>query len=312
VIGHVSTSMSTSRSTSAPAACHICGSTQVRRHCTKQEAEYYLCSSCGLIFQYPPPDRVSMVAYVDAEYESGVYRDYVEARDMKLAHFQHRMQSMAPVLKRGRLLDIGCSCGYFMEVAASAGYEVNGVEFSTVAIQAAQPAIRDRIIRGTLDDIPADQEGTFDVVTAFDLIEHVDGPEAFLRKAARMLTPGGSIAISTPDAEHFLRYVMGARWPMLQPMQHLSIFSRKALALVLESAGFTDIQISTAHKTITMFYLANQLRALSTVVCAGMHGVMRLLPGKTIHRYRQVNIGELFATAKLRNGAGTGDSQKCR
>jgi len=47
-------------------------------------------------------------------------------------------------------------------------------------------------------------------------------------------------------------------------------------------------------------------------VCAGMHVVMRLLPGKTMHRYRQVNIGELFATATLRSGAETGDSQKCR
>ena len=101
------------------------------------------------------------------------------------------------------------------------------MEFSPNAIAAARPDIRSRIFEGSLENLPDD--GLFDVVSAFDLIEHVPDPRAFLRGCASQLKPGGVMLISTPDTGHFLRHLMRSRWPMLQPMQHLHLFSRQAL-----------------------------------------------------------------------------------
>src|SRR5581483_1544562 len=97
-------------------------------------ATYYICPDCGVIFQHPTPPPASMVSYADAEYEHGLYREYVDAREMKLDHFRHRLKQLSSRIRKGRLLDVGCACGYFMEVGASAGFDVYGLEFSKAAI----------------------------------------------------------------------------------------------------------------------------------------------------------------------------------
>ena len=113
--------------------CVICGN-RADDYCTKDSASYLICRGCGLIFQHPLPTRESMVAWADTEYASGAYRDYVESRPMKIRHFEDRLNDLGDTVKPGRLLDVGCSCGYFLEVAAGRGFDVYGVEFSSNAI----------------------------------------------------------------------------------------------------------------------------------------------------------------------------------
>ena len=276
--------------------CTICSSTRPRLLCRKDAAAYHTCPDCRAIFQHPPPPAGAMISYADTEYEQGVYRDYVKAREMKMEHFGRRLQLILPRVKRGRLLDIGCSCGYFMQVAAQSGFEVEGLEFSRVAIAAADPAVRPHILCSSVDAFNGN--GSYDLITAFDLIEHVPQPKEFLKKVRQLLAPEGYLAMSTPDSEHFLRYVMGVYWPMLQPMQHLTIFSRRAMRLALEEAGFADISFERATKTISYDYLADQLRALTPALHDGMHLVGRCLPVRTRRKYRDVNIGEFIALAK--------------
>ncbi len=241
--------------------CTICSSTRPHLLCRKNGAGYYCCPECRVIFQHPAPPPDAMISYADTEYEGGVYREYVEAREMKLEHFRRRLERLLSRVNRGRLLDIGCSCGYFMEVAAASGFEVEGLEFSRAAIAAADPSIRPRIYCSSVDEFESSQ--SYDLITAFDLIEHVPQPKDFLRKVRRLLAPGGWLAMATPDAGHSLRYLMGSSWPMLQPMQHLTIFSRRAMRLALEEAGFSEISFEVATKTVSYEYLTEQVRPLT-------------------------------------------------
>jgi len=237
-----------------------------------------------------------MVAWADEEYSSGAYRDYVGARTMKLRHFEDRLTYLGGRVKPGRLLDVGCSCGYFMEVAALRGFDVRGVEFSRNAIAAASPSVRDRIFEGRLADMPV--QGLFDVVSAFDLIEHVPDPRGLLRQCASLLKPGGTLLISTPDTEHYLRYVMRSRWPMLQPMQHLFLFSRQALTTALQAEGFEDVSVDTAFKTLSVDYLINQIAPLNPLISALLGALTRAVPASTLRKYRRFNIGEILAVAR--------------
>ena len=278
--------------------CTICGNARSRFLCRKDDADYYFCPECRVIVQHPPPEPHAMVSYADAEYEKGgLYREYVEAREMKLEHFRRRLERLLPRVSRGRLLDIGCSCGYFMEVAAASGFQVEGLEFSRAAIAAADPEIRLHIVCSSVDEFESSR--TYDLVTAFDLIEHVPQPKEFLRKVHRLLAPGGWLAMTTPDAGHFLRYVMGSSWPMLQPMQHLTIFSRQAMRLALQEAGFSEISFEPTTKTISYEYLTDQLRVLTPDLHKGMRIAGRILPARTRRKYRQVNIGEFMVMARV-------------
>ena len=282
--------------TNGTAICPICKTTDVHFYCRKDSADYHGCASCGLIYQSPIPTRASMVAYADAEYEAGAYREYVAARTMKIRHFEDRMGQLQGRIPRGRLLDVGCSCGYFMEVAASQGFDVRGVEFSKSAIAAASPHIRERIVHGSLEDLAAEER--FDLISAFDLIEHVPDPAAFLAQCRARLAPNGMLVVSTPDTGHVLRPLMRSRWPMLQPMQHLHLFSARALTQTLEAAGFTDVVVGTAYKTLSFEYLFDQISTLNPLLSTTLGAFGRLVPSSVLKKYRRINIGEILATAR--------------
>jgi hypothetical protein len=114
--------------------------------------------------------------------------------------------------------------------------------------------------------------------------------------------------MTTPDAGHFLRYLMRSSWPMLQPMQHLTIFSRRAMRFALEEAEFRDISFDRATKTISYDYLTDQLRTLTPALHIGLRLAGRCLPARTRRRYHHINIGELMVLAKR---ASTQDANPC-
>lgn len=234
--------------------------------------------------------------YAEAEYQGGLYSDYVRAREMKLEHFRQRLDRIGPDLRPGRLLDIGCSCGYFMELAQAAGYAVQGLEFSRAAIAAAADTVRPNIHCARVEEL-ADAGERFDLITAFDIIEHLNDPLALLSQARRLLAPKARLVISTPDAGHWLRPIMGSRWPMLQPMQHVSLFSGPALKLALASTGFGEITVEPAYKVLSWDYLVGQLRTLNPTVHAMAVLGTSVLPKSVATRWRAVNIGEILAIA---------------
>src|SRR5262245_4303355 len=103
-------------------ACPICAA-RARFYCRKETARYFRCSACGTIFQHPMPTAAAMAAYVNQEYADGAYGAYVRARDLKLLTFRRRSRQIAAHRAGGRLLDVGCACGYFVEAAVEAGFD---------------------------------------------------------------------------------------------------------------------------------------------------------------------------------------------
>jgi len=269
-----------------------------RPYCRKDGATYYLEPASGTIFQTEMPSVDAMNQYADDEYSSGVYREYAKSRDLKIATARPRLAAIRQRTKGTRLLDVGCATGFFMEAAAEEGFDVRGVEFSTVAISLARPDIRERIVRGDVNELLSREAEQFDVVTAFDIIEHVQNPANFLNELREILKPGGVLAISSPDTGHVLRYLMGSRWPMLQPMQHTVLFSRRGIAALLERCGFQDVQVQTAHKVLTMGYLAEQLTATNPGLNRTYQALNWIIPGPLRRRPLAVNIGEFVAYAR--------------
>ena len=282
--------------------CMICRSEVIERHCLKPPATYYRCRGCSFIFQHPAPAPEDFHAYADSEYETGMYREYVLAKPMKLEHFRRRLKAIQAHVPKGRLLDVGCSSGFFLEVAAEAGYDVQGLEFSKNAIAGAAPHIQPLITKARVDEIACEREGSYDVITAFDIIEHLDQPLVFLTQARRLLRRDGRLVLSTPDAGHWLRYVMGARWPMLQPMQHISLFSGNALLLALTNTRFRPTVLCPAHKVLSWEYLIGQVSALNPLLHSALTLATRVIPRRSMRAWRDINIGELLAVAAKVDG----------
>jgi len=279
-----------------PPVCIVCGSL-TRPYCVKDAAQYLRCPHCGLMFQHPLPTLQEMIDYADAQYADGLYTDYMQARDLKYATFRRRLRVIEPLAKGKRLLDVGSSCGFLIDVALEGGYDAYGVEFSAVAIAAASPQARPRITRGDVNTLETGSQASYDVVSAYDILEHTREPFAFLDSLRELLVPGGLLTITTPNTAHFLRYLMRSRWPMLQPFQHTYLFSPRSLRLALEKTGFRDIQIAPASKVLTPDYLAGQLRTLNPVFSRLYKIFASVLPGKLRTLPIPFNIGEIWASA---------------
>src|SRR6185436_19319977 len=124
-----------------------------RPYCRKDNAQYYLEPTSGTIFQAEMPSVGAMNKYADNEYSSGAYQEYAKSRDLKIATARPRLAQIKRRVPGTRLLDVGCATGFFMEAAADEGFDVRGVEFSTVAISLARPDIRGRIVRGDVNEL---------------------------------------------------------------------------------------------------------------------------------------------------------------
>jgi 2-polyprenyl-3-methyl-5-hydroxy-6-metoxy-1,4-benzoquinol methylase len=280
-------------------------------YCTRGHATYYIEPTSAIIFQHDLPPILEMMEYANTEYSAGAYKNYASARELKIATALPRLEAIKKVALGNRLLDVGCATGFFLEAAAEQGFDVTGVEFSTVAISLARPDIRERIVCGDVNALSNQESAKFDVVSALDIVEHVQDPGKFLSEIREILRPGGILALSTPDTGHYLRYVMASRWPMLQPMQHTFLFSRRGLKALLESCGYVEVMVETAHKVLTVSYLAEQLAATNPTMHSAYRAVWRFIPPLLRDRPFAVNIGEMFVCARKPLTA-TGDGATLR
>lgn len=266
-------------------------------YCQKQNADYFINQKNGVIFLGTMPPVCSMMEYANEHYEKGVYQDYLKAKDLKILTATIRLKQIAKYQPGRKVLDIGCSAGFFLETAEQHGYDIQGIEFSSVAIQSAASHIRDKLIQGDVHQELGRWQNNVDWVSAFDLIEHMHNPVQFISNVKKILKDGGLLVMSTPDTGHFLRRLMGSRWPMLQPLQHTVLFSRKAMKEMLVREGFSNIKIETTYKYLTFDYLAQQLRETNKIIGTLMRWMLKIIPKKIAKYPFRVNIGEFIVFA---------------
>jgi 2-polyprenyl-3-methyl-5-hydroxy-6-metoxy-1,4-benzoquinol methylase len=245
-----------------------------------------------------------MMDYANAEYSNGLYREYLEANDLKYATFEYRLNKVIEAFKKQnpsgaspRILDVGCSNGRFIEVAIRNGIDAWGLELSENAIAAAAPTTRGRIYRGDANNIESLGMEKSDIITAFDLVEHLFDPFSFLNNLRKMVTENGLIVITTPDASSLLRLLMGKNWPMLQPFQHTILLSRKASKMLLQKTNYTNVLVDGTKKVFTLDYLFNQLRGPSPSLYQTYNRFNKILPRFMRENKIQVNIGEMMLVA---------------
>lgn len=281
-----------------PPECLICRKEVGSFYCFKHPSCYFRCPRCGSIFQHPLPSIREMIDYANQEYLDGGYKEYVQASDLKLATFRDRIRNICHRAQGKRLLDVGCACGYFIDIALQEGFDAYGIEFSAQAMAAASPQARTRIIHADVNQLSSTRRDWYDVVAAFDIVEHTLDPVDFLIDLKNMLRRGGMLVMTTPDTGHFLRPMMGRRWPMLQPFQHTFLFSRASLRLALEKAGYAEIELMPARKILTPDYLVQQIKIYNPLIARLYYFFSTVLPNGLRKMPLRVNIGEIMAFAR--------------
>lgn len=210
--------------------CNICGNDRSSVLITKDGCDIYQCAMCGLAFTHPQPQSL------DEQYDSSYFDLYRRRREFRLKRGDKRLRRIELLSEPGRLLDIGCSLGYFVEAANARGWQASGVEISPYAAEEAHSLGLD-VLSGILENANY-PDGAFDCVTMWDVLEHVPDPTEHMLEVRRVLAPGGLVAIGTPNLAHVAFRRKKERWRHLKPREHIFYFQRGSICRLLQKTGF--------------------------------------------------------------------------
>ena len=228
-------------------ACNVCDRQAPALLYRKDGFAIVRCAGCGLVYTGDDPAQIDFAQlYGDAYYTGGsdqVFADYLGQERARRASARRKLWGLRLRKPSGGLLDVGCAAGFFMAEARQ-HYQVCGVELSEFSSRHAREKLQLDVRTGTLQEaqLPPDH---FDVVTLWDVIEHVPDPVAVLADAARVLKPGGLLVLTTGDVESRQARRKGADWSLMTPPWHLYFFSRATMAAAGRRAGLRRIACSS-------------------------------------------------------------------
>ncbi len=255
--------------------CGLCGSRQSEPYLKRKdlslflEGEFHLvrCLNCGLVYLNPRPANSSISEIYPDAYDQ--YTPLLQDEHSPLKKWERLYglrKRMRPILKRkksGRLLDVGCATGDFLEAAQITGdWDLYGVEISPYASAYARSRLGLPVETGSVEAL-AYPDGFFDVVTLWNVIEHLPDLAGSLNSIHRLLKPDGILVFNTPNLDSLDAKFFGQYWIGYELPRHFYIFSRKTLRQALLKTGFEilDSRCQYGSHALAMSSLRFFLRA---------------------------------------------------
>jgi SAM-dependent methyltransferase len=251
--------------------CALCGKDEAETVYLGQDRAYdrpgrfpiVRCRNCGLIYLNPRPTPQAMGYYYPTDYEP--YRKAPEEARFKIQQLHQRLKlrnrclAVIRLRKQGRLLDVGCATGTFLaEVKRYGNWQVFGVEPNQRAARYAGEQLGLDVFHGWLHEANfADNQ--FDIVTMWDVLEHVHDPRRTLTEIYRLLKPGGALICSVPNLDSVDARLFGRFWIGLDAPRHLYVYSRHTLAAMLRTAGLQPQRFFCFYGRYTAFALSLRL-----------------------------------------------------
>lgn len=219
------------------------------------------CDSCGL---YQTDLKKEYESFVKAFYGKGYFTGdptrgaYTSYRKDKPYITKNMHRFLAEVKKHkpaGKLLDAGCAYGYFIELALANGYDAYGFDPSHHAVGEARKIVgSDRVKEGTIGGVRYNGE-LFDVITLFDVFEHLSDPKKDMQKLMKLLAPDGILVIATGDTDSIMAKTLKRRWTFFNPPQHLFFFNQKNLTRFLRDIHMKPVHWFRIGKWLSLEYV---------------------------------------------------------
>lgn len=201
------------------------------------------CNTCVAAWQWPfHRTTEESAAEFDTAYTAQIEESYFDpSKRAAIGKLQQQFISKYSV-NPGKLLDVGCGDGCFANIMASHGWDVTGLDpalpLSTTHSNQLDAA---KLIRGTFSDLPDDK--FYDVITLWDVVEHVENPLALITEVASRLAPGGLLVVETGNYQSEGRITAGERWWNYQ-LDHRWYLAPPQLKQMMAHAGLSDFHLA--------------------------------------------------------------------
>jgi len=190
----------------------------------------------------------------DRDYYEGNRSNYESPKEMMVNAEQKyfpKLQKSFKLNKISDVLDIGCAYGYFLKLCDELGCSTYGLDISEYAIEQAKKQTNAKLyVYDVNAGLPIFQDSVFDLVTMFDVAEHLNAPFFLLKEIYRVLKPKGMLAITTPNQNALERLFQKLlrkekSWHGFRDRTHRSIFTQVSIRFLIEKAGFRVLEIET-------------------------------------------------------------------
>jgi len=295
--------------------CNLCGSSrtkvvypstiqshpndQLKCECTNAgHGSYYQlvqCEECGLNFSSPRPSKeVLETGYSEVKDEK-----YEKEKEGRIKTFQRNLRNISKYKSIGKILDVGCSLGVFLSEAKKVGWDAFGIEPSRWCVEQAQKQYSFPIRQGTSDDLKNFNQ-TFDVVTLWDVLEHVEDPLQTLIDCRDVLNKEGVFVFSTVDFGSLYARLLGKKWPWLMTM-HIFYFDKNTIKKYLEKVGLELLEIKVYKHTVSLNYLIYKLNKINRPLA----GVVQFLQNTVLFQknlYCTIGMGDFVEVYTKKKG----------
>lgn len=226
--------------------CELCGSDEstVMYKRNEYHSDIVQCNNCGVTFSNPQ---------IEIDYEShGKYiRNHLKNEVGRRKTAQWRIEQIKKHCKSGRLFEIGCSAGLFLDEARKAGFEVSGSELNEDAVSYAREEL-DLIVHNKMDLSEINNEEKWDIVVMFNLLEHIPKPMEFLSYVTEnMLSENGIMVIEVPHIFTIHSKIAGTKGQHLS-MAHYFYYSAKTMENLIDRIGFKILDKQWGKRVYTV------------------------------------------------------------
>lgn len=231
-----------------PEPCPLCGHAGPREwlrgpdrfHGRKENYTLVRCPECLLVWLSHPPKPTEMhLHYTDAYHKliSG-------AGENSPARWKDRKTVLTKHKQSGSLLDMGCSSGSFLEFMKGESWNLYGIEMSIEGARTAEERSHAQVFVGNILDAPFPRE-SFDVITCFDVLEHLYEPRQVMARVGEWLKPGGIFYVLVPNVDSAEARAFGSYWHGLELPRHLFHYSPQSLKRLAELAQLSQVSLET-------------------------------------------------------------------
>ena len=226
--------------------CLVCKSDQIHPLPNYYEKHSLVkCKACGFVFMEKTPTIIEL----DQHYSSYCYGSEGFLSPLTIKVYNDILDEFEKYRQTNKLLDVGCGRGWFLQEAKKRGWEVYGTEYSETAIN----ICRNNGIEVQEGQLNQDmfKKASFDIVTSFEVIEHINNPNEELQIISSLLRKEGLFYCTTPNFNSLLRYYLKADYNIIAYPEQLSYYTKKTLNKVVQNNGFKKIKFLSTGISIT-------------------------------------------------------------
>ncbi|MGC8899867.1 MAG: class I SAM-dependent methyltransferase [bacterium] len=245
--------------------CPLCGSDNLKGLYNVKGYHIVKCKDCNLVFVNNDIEKETLLnLYEETYFHNSAwcllnkdkyigYDDYIGDRENIRDKFNRIIKLIKNYTNTGPLLDVGCGPGFFLELAREKGFNpVKGIDISSYAVRYCNDKLKLDVQRGEIEDFIFDPE-TFNIITMFDVIEHLHTPKRVLVEINRILKIDGLLVIITPDIDTFTAKLVKNKWEEIQRVpEHLVFFSKRTITTLLKQTGFEIVYTKYVSKKLSL------------------------------------------------------------